>query len=476
MILREIERIKLILKEEVTNILDARDENIVYTPQDFPSYMIVRRNGPITKKVDMSDLNSNLVFANDLNLQLSVNTLLCDDGWFIIPLAPNLTEGRYIKVVDKETLILEDEPIFVTQKPIVNDKINQWIDYPMNIANTILLEETKYIAQAAFSCGVYSKTDSYTIRVILNNLEVVQKVRISMGNTIRNSMFRQLGKKRFDELKKQHGEYLNALMEEYNRLKKGFVNKEGKMLTLTKKKFVGTSLIPTFMVYRMLSSYDNILRSEKELVSALKDAVHEHKYWIHHAEGIKGLGEIITAHLIANLDPYKARHPSAFIRYCGMDVQYNEETGRYEGTNKKHTREIPYLDINGEVSVTKTLGYNVKLKAKIMGVLFSSFLKNKDCYYRKIYDDSKYYYSNRSDLKKRWEEKKKGDSSSAHKMAARKAMSYFLRDWWMLCRECEGLPLNGGDYAFAKLGITHKYDVESPIAHLDINFKPYNER
>lgn len=468
--LRDVEQLKKLLGIETTIIIDGQNDEKVYGNQDFPAYLIVRKAND--SSIDPTDLEDNRVFADDLRIQNPSDVVLAAESWFVIPLYPNIREARYLTALDSETLRLEAEPLFTVDTPIVGDRVNLWIDYPMEEANNVIRPNTEYIAEASFTCGFSSQFDTYRIKSLVNDLETIQKIRINHGNTIRNNMFRSLGKKRYDELKKIYGEnYLDALMKEHDRIKKEN-SSDAVIKAMTLKRFKGTPLITDFTLYARLDIYATFCESEKTVVNALKAEVHKHPYWDGFMKGIKGLGEITAAHLIAKLNPYKARHPSSYIRMCGLDVRYNQESGRYEGTNKKHKRKIVYLNKNGDVQVTETLGYDVKLKAKLMGVLFKSFMMTGDNYYKAKYYEFKNYYANRPDLKERWDNKVKGDSSSAHKMAARKVMTMFVRDYWFLTREAEGLPFNGGDYAYAKLGITHEYDKESPIAHLNIRFAP----
>ena len=79
-----------------------------------------------------------------------------------------------------------------------------------------------------------------------------------------------------------------------------------------------------------------------------------------------------------------------------------------------------------------------------------------------MYLDFKSYYTNRPDLAKRWANKSKDDHSTPNRMAIRKTMYRFVIDLWINERRILGLPLNGGSYEEAKLGIKHNYGYEYP--------------
>ena len=93
---------------------------------------------------------------------------------------------------------------------------------------------------------------------------------------------------------------------------------------------------------------------------------------------------------------------------------------------------------------------------------FDCMIKHKDPKYYQMYLDFRDYYSNRSDLAAIWNGKEKGEYTSPARMAQRKVMSRFVIDLWLNMRRILGLPLNGGTYEEAKLGIKHNYDYHYP--------------
>lgn len=112
-----------------------------------------------------------------------------------------------------------------------------------------------------------------------------------------------------------------------------------------------------------------------------------------------------------------------------------------------------YLSKEGKIKTKYCLGYNTELKARLLGVLFQSFLYSPGCGYDKIYRDYKDQLQRRPDLVERV---KNGEKPPFHAMARRRTMQIFLEDLWLAWRQLEGLPINGGTYAEGKLNKFHR--------------------
>ena len=211
--------------------------------------------------------------------------------------------------------------------------------------------------------------------------------------------------------------------------------------------------------------------TEKLITDLLKKAVEKEPLYTEYLKGIPGCGPITSAYLMASLNTYRTRHPSAYVRYCGLDVRPDPKNPeKMIGTNKSTTRQSVYINKNGEADVNNSLGYNPLLKSRILGILVPGFLKVKDSTYADIYYNTKAYYSNRPDLQEAFKGK---TGKSAHKMAMRKVAYYFIVDYWLAERRLKGLPLNGGTYE-EKLGLIHRYnrpnlDDQNPYAFKDDN-------
>ena len=112
-----------------------------------------------------------------------------------------------------------------------------------------------------------------------------------------------------------------------------------------------------------------------------------------------------------------------------------------------------YISKEGKIKTKYCLGYNSPLKARLLGVLFNSFLYSPGCGYDKIYRDYKDQLQRRPDLV---EKVKEGKNPPFHAMARRRTMQIFLEDLWLAWRQLEGLPINGGTYAEGKLNKFHR--------------------
>lgn len=148
---------------------------------------------------------------------------------------------------------------------------------------------------------------------------------------------------------------------------------------------------------------------ENEMLKHIKELC-ENFLIFHKLLEIKGVGVIMAAVLIAEIDIYKADTASKLWRYVGLGV-----------VNGKAERPV-----KGE-----KLHYNNFLKTKLLGVLAKSFLINNE-YYRKFYDDYKH----------RLESKGWGcNKLHRHRAAIRYMMKMFLYDLYKMWREIEELPV-----------------------------------
>jgi len=339
------------------------------------------------------------------------------------------------------------------------------------------------------------------------------------------------------------------------------------------KEKYGLKAISSYCVYNQVREYLNYKRIEDETRDYLVELVRKQEVWKRYLVGIKGIAEVNAAHLIGKFDIRTAKHPSSFLRYCGLDqitvtrepevevgrdqfintfivmradyvraLNKIEEEGLYveevedcfysykvgnietyeqfiawdksmkahgligvdidnvvplvekefdaimkenevifnmvtslskkaemfnvidkNGTNviniKKRARNkgdkamTTYITKNGDIKTKFYLGYNSELKGRLLGVIFTCFQMSRTGGYAELYREYRSYLENRSDIKERIANKK---PVHVHEMARRKVMQEFVKDFWLAWRQIEGLPLNGGTYEEAKLGIYHR--------------------
>lgn len=139
---------------------------------------------------------------------------------------------------------------------------------------------------------------------------------------------------------------------------------------------------------------------------------------------VKGVGPMLAAQIIAEVDIEMADTVSALWRYAGYAVDDGKAERRKRG---------------------EKIHYNPRLK-KIMFVLATSFLRSSSPY-RRVYDDARDYYAlNRPEWTK----------AHCHYAAIRKMMKMFLSHLWLVWRELEGLPITA-PYAQQVLGHSEEH-------------------
>lgn len=138
-------------------------------------------------------------------------------------------------------------------------------------------------------------------------------------------------------------------------------------------------------------------------------------------------------------------------------VEYINPEGKLVPTIKKHARSkkdaviTTYLASDGKIATKRSLGYNAKLKSRLVEIMFNSMMKAGNPYY---YGEIYLNYKKRLEQKyKNLEMEKMG--MRIHRQARRVAVQIFIEDLWMYARQTLGYPLNGGTYYEAKLKRTH---------------------
>lgn len=183
------------------------------------------------------------------------------------------------------------------------------------------------------------------IRNLISNVYDLQKLRIAAGNRLIQSFYSQLGVKPSespDDLTGDAKNLLDAIRKEYEMISEVATeiagDKDAKMSTV--KKAIRLINEGTFedkvlksirndVDFRLVKSYNLMVESEKEATDALDKIVKSHPLWDKFFSKIKGCGTLMSAVCIAYFDPYKARHASSFLKYCGLDtVQDKDKDGR----------------------------------------------------------------------------------------------------------------------------------------------------
>ncbi len=275
------------------------------------------------------------------------------------------------------------------------------------------------------------------IRLAVRGYYDVQQLRIQTGNRLVSHYFNKLGMKAGDKKSKSADEITKQLLQEYSRITDALIDKKKTF------NFSSDGLISDFAEYSLVNSYVNLKEDEKKAMVLMSLQVEEHPLWKEFLKDVKGVGTLMAAVIISEIDISKAKYVSSIWKYVGLDVA---QDGRGRGRFSEHLVDKQYKDKDGNEKTKKGITYNPFLKAKLLGVLASSFLKSKSPYAEIYYD-----YKNRLEnhpLHK--------DKTKAHKnnMAKRYMIKQFLKDLYPVWRKLEGLPVFL-PYEEAKLGMKH---------------------
>jgi hypothetical protein len=281
-----------------------------------------------------------------------------------------------------------------------------------------------------------------TLRALTMSVYDLQKLRIQTGNRIAGNFRIKLGQDPGAKLEeKEAKKTLTSVRAEYARLTDGVARlSRNTVAELTKRSGVISDVVEFYLV----RSYVDLLIQEEQTFREISHVLSNFSIWSEYLAGVKGIGPAMGAVIIATLDPSRARHPSSFWRYAGLDVG---DDGRGRSRRKEHLVTVDYTNKDGQEAKKLSITFNPFLKTKLMGVLAASFLRSGNERYADIYHD----YRNRLLNHPAHKEKTKAHQ---HNMAMRYMVKIFLLDLWLKWRELEGLETHA-PYAEAKLGLKH---------------------
>lgn len=284
------------------------------------------------------------------------------------------------------------------------------------------------------------------IRTSVRTLYDMQKLRIQNGNRICASFRHKLGldSSQAEEENEKANDLLNDLRAEYKRITDG-------VKRITKHFKSDSQLITTRGELALLESYEHQLEAERIHEKAILDELERTPIWTQYLKGIRGIGPLMAAVIISEVDIEKAVTVSKLYKYSGLDVVLVEnEAGEMvgEGRSRKRHHLMPksYTNRNGDIVETVGISFNPFLKTKLVGVMGGCFIKSKNSY-SDIYYNYKFRLENMPIHK---------DKTKAHRhnMAMRYMVKQFLFDLYKAWRELEELPVRDS-YAEGKLGIIH---------------------
>ena len=285
-----------------------------------------------------------------------------------------------------------------------------------------------------------AQQNRHNLRTVTRGLYDQQKLRIMMGNRIVANFKAKLGQepsKPEEDISDEGKELLAAIRAEYDRITDGVAK-----LPRKSPNYVGMDLIGSDTELLLVHSYFGMVDAENEVTRRLAKILKDFPVFTQFLSLTRGCGPLMSAVLISELDPVRARHPSSFWKYAGLDVA---EDGAGRSRRKEHQVDVEFINKDGNKDTKKGITFNPWLKTKLF-VLGTSFIRSGG-HYREIYDG----YKHRLETDPRHEEKSKGHR---HNMALRYMLKMFLVDLHMVWRKIEGLPVSV-PYHEAKQGHKH---------------------
>jgi len=269
----------------------------------------------------------------------------------------------------------------------------------------------------------------------------IQKLRIQTGARLVSNFLAKVGIKPGEKIPDHIKDKLNRWSTLYKRLTDGIANPYKLPTQVLEEKTEG--VISNVTELLLAETYLDLVKKENLYIKHIKEIISIFPIWDKFLKDVKGVGEAMAGVIISELDPYKAEYASSFWKYAGLDVTPD---GKGRSKRSESLVEIEYIDKKGRKKTRKSITYNPFLKAKLLGVLGTNFLRSKSKY-ADIYRN----YRNRLDNHPNHKDKIK---LHKHRMALRYMIKMFLIDLYLAWRELEGLPVHP-PYAEAKLGIVH---------------------
>ena len=279
------------------------------------------------------------------------------------------------------------------------------------------------------------------LRALVRGAYDIQKLRIQMGNRIVANFKAKLGQdaqKPEATLTAEGKMILTQLRGHYKKITDG-------IKTFPRQSsFKGDEVISDFTELCLISQYVELEVQETGHFSRMGAVLKGYPIYNEFLEKVRGVGPAMAGVIISELDPHKAKYPSSFWKYAGLDVA---QDGKGRSRQKDHLVETEYIDGEGEVKTKMGITFNPWLKTKLIGVLGGSFLKARDNPYAEAY----YHYKARIENHPAHLEKTKGHR---HNMATRYAVKRFLVDLHSFWRALEGYEPTT-EYSEGKLDIKH---------------------
>jgi hypothetical protein len=162
--------------------------------------------------------------------------------------------------------------------------------------------------------------DKRALKVLVSTLYMIQRGRIMLGNRVSANLRIQLGQEPgmpTSEISPEAQRLLARMKAEYGKLSTAIANLNMNRIRGLLDENKGVIASP--YQFAMIRQYVAMEEQEAELAHEIAQLVKEFPIWAW-LETVKGVGPVLAAILISELDPYIARRPSSFIKYSGLDV------------------------------------------------------------------------------------------------------------------------------------------------------------
>lgn len=312
---------------------------------------------------------------------------------------------------------------------------------------------------------IQKQSNKEMLRAMVRSTYDLQNLRMMYGNRICAAFRSRLGiapsdneneiddknKKILKELKENYKKVTDAMAVELSKENEKERDTVGKLPR--ESKFKGNSVISSYGELCMIHQYFETEALEARSFRQIEKFLEAFPIYTGYLKNVRGVGPAMAGVIISEMDISKARYVSSLWKYCGLDVVVtpNPETGELEGVarsmRKEHMVEVEYKDRNGEMQKRISITFKPFLRAKMRGVLASSFLRCGSPYAKIYYD-----YKNRIENHPKHVMKTKAHRNN---MALRYMIQRFFVDLYVNWRKIEGLEVHP-EYAVAKLGLVHR--------------------
>lgn len=176
--------------------------------------------------------------------------------------------------------------------------------------------------------------DQEQIRCLVSNIYDLQELRIAEGNRLVSNMYRRLGIAKKEDMdsdteSKETKKFIDILTADYKRIADAVAENNktvaSQINAFNSNKKDSLKAIYHETDYKLVESYVLLVKSEEEQTKVLDKYVKTHPMWSAFFEKIRGCGTLMSAVCLAYLNPYKARHSSSFVCYCGLDTVQDED-------------------------------------------------------------------------------------------------------------------------------------------------------